>query len=62
MIFSGKPLIVRVFLHPPEAEISTFHSFVYAGPMLHFSLLVSTGETVVRDSFAFADLISAVRL
>src|SRR5260370_42425675 len=23
MILSGKPLILRVFLHPPEAEVST---------------------------------------
>ena len=45
----------------PCGEKGEFHSFVYAGPMLRFSLLVSTGETVVRDSFAFTDLISAVR-
>jgi hypothetical protein len=23
MILSGKPLILRMFLHPPEAEVST---------------------------------------
>ena len=42
----------------PCGENGEFHSFVYAGPMLDSTLLVSTGETVVRDRFAFADLIS----
>jgi uncharacterized protein (TIGR00290 family) len=43
----------------PCGENGEFHSFVYAGPMLDSPLLVSTGETVVRDRFVFADLISA---
>jgi len=31
---------------------------VYAGPMLNAAFPVSVGVTVVRDRFAFADLIS----
>jgi len=42
----------------PCGERGEFHSFVYAGPMLIAPLAVSVGVTVVRDHFAFADLIS----
>ncbi|MGB8065023.1 MAG: ATP-binding protein [Candidatus Sulfotelmatobacter sp.] len=42
----------------PCGERGEFHSFVYAGPMLDVALSVSVGVTVVRDQFAFADLIS----
>jgi uncharacterized protein (TIGR00290 family) len=42
----------------PCGERGEFHSFVYAGPMLSSALPVSVGVTVVRDQFAFADLIS----
>ncbi len=42
----------------PCGEQGEFHSFVYAGPMLNGVLPVSVGETVVRDQFVFADLIS----
>ena len=37
MIVAGKPLMVRIFLHPPEAEIST----------LLLSLLKETGGMVL---------------
>jgi hypothetical protein len=40
MIFSGKPLIVRVFLHPPEAEISTLLLFTLK-EMGGFALMLS---------------------
>jgi uncharacterized protein (TIGR00290 family) len=43
----------------PCGERGEFHSFVYAGPMLNAVLPVSVGETVVRDQFVFADLISS---
>ena len=43
----------------PCGERGEFHSFVYAGPMLDAVLPVSVGETVVRDQFVFADLISS---
>jgi uncharacterized protein (TIGR00290 family) len=43
----------------PCGERGEFHSFVYAGPMLNAVLPVSVGETIVRDGFVFADLISS---
>src|SRR6267143_1497355 len=43
----------------PCGERGEFHSFVYAGPMLNTVLPVSVGESVVRDQFVFADLISS---
>jgi uncharacterized protein (TIGR00290 family) len=46
----------------PCGEKGEFHSFVYAGPMLSEEIPVSVGETVVRDSFVFADLKTAVPL
>ncbi|HSZ61629.1 MAG TPA: hypothetical protein VK828_07515 [Terriglobales bacterium] len=42
----------------PCGERGEFHSFVYAGPMLNTVLPISVGVTVLRDQFAFADLIS----
>ena len=46
---------------PPEAdpcgENGEFHSFVYAGPMLSSPIPISLGDTLVRECFAFADLI-----
>jgi uncharacterized protein (TIGR00290 family) len=43
----------------PCGENGEFHSFVYAGPMFNSAIDVTAGETVVRDQFAFADLIPA---
>ncbi len=43
----------------PCGERGEFHSFVYAGPMLDRPLAVAIGETVIRDQFAFADVVSA---
>jgi uncharacterized protein (TIGR00290 family) len=43
----------------PCGENGEFHSFVYAGPMFESEIAVVPGETVVRDQFAFADLIPA---
>jgi diphthamide synthase (EF-2-diphthine--ammonia ligase) len=40
----------------PCGERGEFHSFVYAGPMLDAVIAVSVGSTVIRDQFAFADL------
>jgi len=46
---------------PPEidpcGERGEFHSFVYAGPMLSSPIPISLGETLIRERFAFADLI-----
>jgi uncharacterized protein (TIGR00290 family) len=43
----------------PCGENGEFHSFVYGGPMFNSEIDVIAGETVVRDQFAFADLIPA---
>lgn len=43
----------------PCGENGEFHSFVAAGPMLKHRIAVTKGETVVRDGFAFADLLPA---
>lgn len=40
----------------PCGENGEFHSFVAAGPMFTYPIEVVTGETVVRDGFAYADL------
>ncbi|HWK98164.1 MAG TPA: ATP-binding protein [Pseudolabrys sp.] len=43
----------------PCGENGEFHSFVAAGPMLGRRIAVTKGETVMRDGFAFADLVPA---
>jgi uncharacterized protein (TIGR00290 family) len=43
----------------PCGENGEFHSFVYAGPMFESEIAVVPGETVIREHFAFADLIPA---
>jgi uncharacterized protein (TIGR00290 family) len=40
----------------PCGENGEFHSFVAAGPMFTHPIEVVAGETVVRDGFAYADL------
>jgi uncharacterized protein (TIGR00290 family) len=41
----------------PCGENGEFHTFCYAGPMFSRAIEVTAGEVVVRDGFAFADLI-----
>lgn len=41
----------------PCGENGEFHSFVSAGPMLAERIPVIVGETVIREGFAFADLL-----
>ncbi len=41
----------------PCGENGEFHSFVTAGPMLDRDIAVAVGETVVRDGFAYTDLL-----
>ena len=43
----------------PCGENGEFHTFVSAGPMLARKISVRVGETVEREGFAFADLLSA---
>lgn len=41
----------------PCGENGEFHSFVYAGPMFESEIAVVPGEIVIREHFAFADLL-----
>lgn len=43
----------------PCGENGEFHTFVYAGPMLKSPVPIAAGETVIREKFAFADLLPA---
>lgn len=43
----------------PCGENGEFHTFLSAGPMLDGEIAVRAGETVVREGFAFADLLPA---
>jgi len=45
----------------PCGENGEFHTCVVGGPMFTKPLDVIAGETVTRDGFAFADLISVPR-
>lgn len=40
-------------------ERGEFHTFCYAGPMFSRTIPISTGEVVVQERFAFADLLLA---
>jgi uncharacterized protein (TIGR00290 family) len=42
----------------PCGENGEFHTFVYAGPMFREVIPVQVGEIVVREQFAFADLLA----
>jgi uncharacterized protein (TIGR00290 family) len=41
----------------PCGENGEFHTFCYAGPMFTKEIAITPGKTVLRDGFAFADLI-----
>ncbi len=43
----------------PCGENGEFHSFVTSGPMLDSAIAVTVGETVIRDGFAYTDLLPA---
>lgn len=43
----------------PCGERGEFHTFAWAGPMFKAPLALKGGETVVRDGFAFADVLPA---
>lgn len=44
----------------PCGENGEFHTFVHAGPIFERQIAIRGGETVIRDGFAFHDLIPAV--
>jgi len=60
--FTGRQFDLS-FLHDlpsnvdPCGENGEFHTFVYDGPGFAFPIRFGRGETVVRDGFAFRDLI-----
>ena len=43
----------------PCGENGEFHTFVYAGPIFDRSIEIVLGEAVMRDGFAFQDLLPA---
>ena len=43
----------------PCGENGEFHSFVYAGPCFDRPVQCQVGEQVLREGFAFADLVAA---
>jgi uncharacterized protein (TIGR00290 family) len=43
----------------PCGENGEFHSFVYAGPMFERPVPIEVGEVVMREQFAYADLLPA---
>ena len=43
----------------PCGENGEFHTFVFAGPDFATPLDIVVGETVERDGFVFADVVSA---
>lgn len=43
----------------PCGERGEFHTFTYAGPMFRGSIALKAGETVLREGFAFADVLPA---
>ncbi|MBI1425007.1 MAG: ATP-binding protein [Gammaproteobacteria bacterium] len=44
----------------PCGEYGEFHSFAFAGPMFHYAIDLTVGETVQRDGFLFTDLLPSV--
>jgi diphthamide synthase (EF-2-diphthine--ammonia ligase) len=43
----------------PCGENGEFHTFVHAGPIFDRAIPIALGETVMRDGFAFQDLLPA---
>lgn len=64
--FAGRPFDSQLLADLPAeidacGENGEFHTFVYAGPMFKREIPVSIGETLIRDQFAFADVISVAQ-
>jgi len=62
--FAGRKFDAALLAELPEGadpcgENGEFHSCVVAGPMFAQKIAVNVGDTVERDGFAFADLLSA---
>ncbi|HEX6152298.1 MAG TPA: ATP-binding protein [Solirubrobacterales bacterium] len=64
--FVGRPFDEALLTDlPPDVdpcgENGEFHTFVHAGPIFDERIEVEPGETVMREGFAFADLIPAAQ-
>jgi uncharacterized protein (TIGR00290 family) len=62
--FAGRKFNEQLLAELPEGidpcgEKGEFHSFVYAGPMFDREISVVPGEKLIRDRFAFADVLPA---
>jgi diphthamide synthase (EF-2-diphthine--ammonia ligase) len=44
----------------PCGENGEFHTFAYAGPMFTEPVSITAGESVARDGFVYADVLSCV--
>ena len=60
--FVGQDLDRELLQHLPPSidpcgENGEFHTFAYAGPMFHGAIPIESGERVMRDGFAFADVV-----
>ena len=60
--FAGREFDAQLLSDLPTAsdpcgENGEFHSFVYAGPMFKREIPVQVGEVVIREGFAYADLL-----
>jgi len=61
--FVGRPFDEELLADLPEGvdpcgENGEFHTFVHAGPIFETKVEVKLGETVVREGFAFQDLVA----
>jgi uncharacterized protein (TIGR00290 family) len=62
--FAGRQFDEQLLAELPEGvdpcgERGEFHSFVYGGPMFDRKIAVAPGEKLIRDRFAFADVLPA---
>ncbi|SRR5579862_3964528 len=60
--FAGRSFDEKLLMELPAeidpcGENGEFHSFAHAGPMFSTEIPIEAGEIVIRDTFAFADLL-----
>ena len=62
--FVGRPFDEALLVDLPSGvdpcgENGEFHTFVHTGPIFERPIEIELGETVMRDGFAFQDLVPA---